>query len=156
MLLIFFSVEKNFTGDYKMAMAPKKMRGGGMVKKMRGGGMVKKMELGGAVGGAGAGKFAGAGAGTLARGASSRAAGAAAGKGLAAAAGKRAAAAGKGSAAGKGLGAGKELAPPALQPKRPSQPEDAKGVRTFEQSLSDFRKQATARGYNLVPNKKNK
>jgi hypothetical protein len=27
-----------------MAMAPKKMRGGGMVKKMRGGGMVKKME----------------------------------------------------------------------------------------------------------------
>jgi hypothetical protein len=25
-----------------MAMAPKKMRGGGMVKKMRGGGMVKK------------------------------------------------------------------------------------------------------------------
>jgi hypothetical protein len=33
-----------------MAMAPKKMRGGGMVKKMRGGGMVKKMEIGGAVG----------------------------------------------------------------------------------------------------------
>jgi hypothetical protein len=27
-----------------MAMAPKKMRGGGMVKKMRGGGMVKKMK----------------------------------------------------------------------------------------------------------------
>ena len=26
----------------KMAMRPKKMRGGGMVKKMRGGGMVKK------------------------------------------------------------------------------------------------------------------
>jgi hypothetical protein len=40
-----------------MAMAPKKMRGGGMVKKMRGGGMVKKMEIGGAVGGAGAGKL---------------------------------------------------------------------------------------------------
>jgi hypothetical protein len=100
-----------------MAMAPKKMRGGGMVKKMRGGGMVKKMELGGAVGGAGAGK--------LLKGAA--AAGAAAGKELAAAAGKRA----------------------------PSQPKDAKGVRTFEQSLSDFRKQATARGYNLVPNKKN-
>jgi len=30
-----------------MAMAPKKMRGGGMVKKMRGGGMVKKMKNGG-------------------------------------------------------------------------------------------------------------
>jgi len=30
-----------------MAMAPKKMRGGGMVKKMRGGGMVKKMKKGG-------------------------------------------------------------------------------------------------------------
>ena len=27
-----------------MAMKPKKMRGGGMVKKMRGGGMVKKMK----------------------------------------------------------------------------------------------------------------
>jgi hypothetical protein len=49
MLLIFFNVEKNFTGDYKMAMAPKKMRGGGMVKKMRGGGMVKKMKEGGDV-----------------------------------------------------------------------------------------------------------
>ena len=121
-----------------MAMAPKKMRGGGMVKKM---------ELGGAVGGAGAG--AGAGTGTLLKGAG--AAGAVAGK-RAPVAGKRA------PAAGKGLGAGKELAPPALQPKRPSQPkrpEPAKGVRTFEQSLSDFRKQATARGYNLVPNKKN-
>ena len=32
-----------------MAMKPKKMRGGGMVKKMRGGGMVKKMKSGGAV-----------------------------------------------------------------------------------------------------------
>jgi hypothetical protein len=32
-----------------MAMAPKKMRGGGMVKKMRGGGMVKKMRGGGMV-----------------------------------------------------------------------------------------------------------
>jgi hypothetical protein len=32
-----------------MAMAPKKMRGGGMVKKMRGGGMVKKMAKGGSV-----------------------------------------------------------------------------------------------------------
>jgi predicted nucleic acid-binding Zn ribbon protein len=32
-----------------MAMKPKKMRGGGMVKKMRGGGMVKKMKGGGAV-----------------------------------------------------------------------------------------------------------
>jgi hypothetical protein len=30
-----------------MAMKPKKMRGGGMVKKMRGGGMVKKMRGGG-------------------------------------------------------------------------------------------------------------
>jgi hypothetical protein len=30
-----------------MAMNPKKMRGGGMVKKMRGGGMVKKMRDGG-------------------------------------------------------------------------------------------------------------
>ena len=30
-------------------MAPKKMRGGGMVKKMRGGGMVKKMAKGGSV-----------------------------------------------------------------------------------------------------------
>jgi hypothetical protein len=30
-----------------MAMKPKKMRGGGMVKKMRGGGMVKKMPGGG-------------------------------------------------------------------------------------------------------------
>ena len=30
-----------------MAMAPKKMRGGGMVKKMRGGSMVKKMKKGG-------------------------------------------------------------------------------------------------------------
>jgi hypothetical protein len=106
-----------------MAMAPKKMRGGGMVKKMRGGGMVKKMKIGGAVGATVAG--AGAGAGTLLKGAAGAAAGA--GKELAAAAGKRA----------------------------PSQPKDAKGVRTFEQSLSDFRKQATARGYNLVPNKKN-
>ena len=33
-----------------MAMKPKKMRGGGMVKKMRGGGMVKKMRRGGMVG----------------------------------------------------------------------------------------------------------
>ena len=32
-----------------MAMKPKKMRGGGMVKKMRGGGMVKKMRGGGMV-----------------------------------------------------------------------------------------------------------
>jgi hypothetical protein len=32
-----------------MAMKPRKMRGGGMVKKMRGGGMVKKMRSGGAV-----------------------------------------------------------------------------------------------------------
>jgi hypothetical protein len=32
-----------------MAMAPKKMRGGGMVKKMRSGGMVKKMKEGGDV-----------------------------------------------------------------------------------------------------------
>ena len=28
-----------------MAMNPRKMRGGGMVKKMRGGGMVKKPEM---------------------------------------------------------------------------------------------------------------
>ena len=28
-----------------MAMKPKKMRGGGMVKKMRGGGMAKKPEM---------------------------------------------------------------------------------------------------------------
>jgi hypothetical protein len=28
-----------------MAMKPRKMRGGGMVKKMRGGGMVKKLEM---------------------------------------------------------------------------------------------------------------
>ena len=33
-----------------MAMKPKKMRGGGMVKKMRGGGMVKKFGSGGKVG----------------------------------------------------------------------------------------------------------
>lgn len=33
-----------------MAMKPRKMRGGGMVKKMRGGGMVKKFGGGGAVG----------------------------------------------------------------------------------------------------------
>jgi hypothetical protein len=40
---------KNYIGNLKMAMKPKKMRGGGMVKKMRGGGMVKKMRGGGMV-----------------------------------------------------------------------------------------------------------